>query len=111
MNNFAKQNLVKTFDLTAGEEFYVMSVSSDGRWANGWNKAGKWGFVATENLETKVASTTYTIKSGDTLWNLWQQFGGNMSWADWLAKVTSINNINNPGSISIGTVLTLPSLA
>lgn len=58
--------------------------------------------------ETAPALKTYTVKSGDTLWNIAKKYLGNGS------KYTEIynknkNKIQNPNLIYPGQVLTLPS--
>ncbi len=58
--------------------------------------------------ETAPALKTYTVKSGDTLWNIAKKYLGNGS------KYTEIyslnkNKIQNPNLISVGQILTLPS--
>lgn len=58
--------------------------------------------------ETAPKSKTYTVKSGDTLWNIAKKNLGNGS------KYTEIYNLNkskiqSPNLIAVGQVLTLPS--
>ena len=58
--------------------------------------------------ETAPALKTYTVKSGDTLWNIAKKYLGNGS------RYTEIYNLNkskikNPNLIYTGQVLTLPS--
>lgn len=62
----------------------------------------------TRPTETSPAVKTYTVKSGDTLWNISKQYLGNGS------RYTEIYNLNkdkvkNPNLIYAGQVLTLPS--
>jgi nucleoid-associated protein YgaU len=62
----------------------------------------------TRPTETAPAVKTYTVKSGDTLWNISKQYLGNGS------RYTEIYNLNkdkvkNPNLIYAGQVLTLPS--
>ena len=58
--------------------------------------------------KTKKATKTYTVKSGDCLWRIAQQFLGNG------ARYMEIYNLNrdkikNPNLIYVGQVLTIPS--
>jgi len=58
--------------------------------------------------ETAPALKTYTVKSGDTLWNIAKKYLGNGN------RYTEIYNLNkakisNPNMIYVGQVLTLPN--
>lgn len=58
--------------------------------------------------ETTAApkNTTYTVKSGDCLWNIAKKYLGDGSR---YTEIASLNNIANPNLIYPGTVLNLPS--
>ena len=63
---------------------------------------------ASTNSPAPKKSTTYTVKSGDCLWNIAKKLYGNGS------KYTKIydankNKITNPNLIKVGQVLTIPS--
>lgn len=63
----------------------------------------------TTNSPAPKQETTYTVKSGDCLWNIAKKFYGNGS------KYTKIyeankDKIRNPNLIYVGQVLTIPSL-
>ena len=53
---------------------------------------------------TKTTAKTYTVKKGDTLWNIAKKYLGDGSKYTTLAK---LNNISNPNKISVGQVLKL----
>lgn len=64
--------------------------------------------AASPSATSTSASTpakTYTVKSGDTLWSIAQQFYGDGSQ---YRKIATANNIGNPDQISVGTTLTIP---
>lgn len=62
----------------------------------------------TRSTEKAPSIKSYTVKSGDTLWNIAKKYLGNGS------KYTEIYNLNtdkisNPNTISVGQVLIMPS--
>lgn len=48
-------------------------------------------------------ATTYTVKSGETLWKISQATGVSMQ------AIVQANNLTNPNQLSVGQVLTIPS--
>ncbi|WP_052144754.1 cell wall-binding repeat-containing protein [Halalkalibacter okhensis] len=52
--------------------------------------------------EKTISYTTYTVKSGDNLWNLAMQFGVPMN------ELLQVNNLNHNSQLRIGQVLTVP---
>jgi LysM domain len=55
--------------------------------------------------ETKQKAKTYTVKSGDTLWDIARRFYQNpYKWTD----IAKANNIKDPKKLQIGKVLRLP---
>ncbi len=52
--------------------------------------------------------TTYTVKAGDTLWSISEQFYKNgYNWVD----LVKVNKLANSNAIEAGQVLTIPSIA
>lgn len=62
----------------------------------------------TENNEQKATADSYTVKKGDTLWDISRRLYGDSSLA---YKLATANNIKNPNLIFPGQVLTLPELS
>ena len=61
--------------------------------------------MATSRLPTPTATptvTTYTVKSGDTLTGIADQFGMTSD------AIQRANNISSPSGLQIGQVLTIP---
>ena len=61
-----------------------------------------------ENNERKATADSYTVKKGDTLWEICRRIYGDSSLA---YKLATANNIKNPNLIFTGQVLTLPDLS
>jgi len=58
----------------------------------------------TTRQTTKEPAKTYTVKAGDTLWNIAKkQLGDGSKYKD----LTALNNISNPNFLSVGQVLKL----
>lgn len=58
-----------------------------------------------ESGHTKTEIRQYTVKSGDTLWGIAQkQLGAGKRYTE----IASLNGINNPNSVPVGTVLKMP---
>lgn len=55
--------------------------------------------------QSQSPARTYTVKSGDTMWGIAQQFYGNGSM---YIKIASANNVANPNMIYPGQVFTIP---
>lgn len=80
----------------------VEEKSSDG----GTNKQVKETSRTTStNAPGNSLPTTYTIKSGDTLWALAKKYYGDGSM---YTAIASANNISNPNKITVGKKLTIP---
>jgi hypothetical protein len=59
----------------------------------------------TRGTETKQKTKTYTVKSGDTLWDIARRFYQDpYKWTD----IAKANNIKDPKKLQIGKVLRLP---
>ena len=56
---------------------------------------------------TQTQEITYTVKKGDTLWNIAQKFYGKGQ--DW-KKIADANNISNSRKLEIGKELTIPGV-
>ena len=61
-----------------------------------------------ENNEQKATADSYTVKKGDSLWDICRRMYGDGSLA---YKLATANNIKNPNLIFPGQVLTLPELS
>lgn len=59
----------------------------------------------TRPAESAPENVTYTVKSGDTLWNIAKKYLGNGSK---YPKIAEENHIKNPNVIQVGQVLTIP---
>lgn len=60
----------------------------------------------TRPAETAPVVKTYTVKSGDTLWNISKKYLGN---GGRYKEIASLNKLANPNLIRVGQTLTLPS--
>jgi murein DD-endopeptidase MepM/ murein hydrolase activator NlpD len=58
---------------------------------------------AEENFLDSISTTSYTVRSGDTISGIAQRFGLSMD------TVISFNNIQDARSLKVGTVLTIPN--
>lgn len=107
------------------EDYSIDENASDGQSLNVSINLKQWKDYGTKtvNIETKVLKSvatiqeersaetapklkTYTVKSGDTLWNISKKNLGNGSK---YIEIASLNNLSNPNLIFPGQVLTLPS--
>lgn len=64
----------------------------------------------TEEPETPVKPHIYTVKSGDTLWNIikdYYNFNNDTDIANKLNEIVEFNNIGNPDLIFVGEYITL----
>jgi len=57
----------------------------------------------TGGTSSSDSTTTYTVKSGDTLWKISQSFGV------FLQSILQANSLSNPDQLSVGQTLTIPS--
>lgn len=64
--------------------------------------------AARERTPQKSTATTYTVKSGDTLWGIARRFYGD---GMLYAKLAAYNGIKNPNLILVGQVLKIPDAA
>lgn len=64
------------------------------------------GTVATQTPK-KAKQTTYTVKSGDTIYSISQKMYGNDDTASW-KKILTANKISDPRKLKVGQVLIIP---
>lgn len=60
--------------------------------------------VKTPRETTKEPDSSYTVKTGDTLWNIAKKYLGDGSQ---YPKIAKLNNLANPNKIYVGQVLRL----
>ncbi|MCC8023505.1 MAG: LysM peptidoglycan-binding domain-containing protein, partial [Clostridiales bacterium] len=78
----------------------LLDTSSGG---SGSSSGGSSGSDSGSGSNSGSASTTYTVKSGDTLTAIAARYGTTVS------ALVSLNNISNPDLIYVGQVLQIPS--
>jgi LysM repeat protein len=78
----------------------AQSSTNDKRWANWFSQQ-----QSAPQSATKAGSSTYTVRSGDTLSVIARRHGVSM------ATLAQANNLTNPNALRIGQVLTIPSAA
>jgi len=107
------------------EDYSVDEDASDGQSLNVSIKLKQWKDYGTKTvkIETRVLKSvasvqeerstetapkpkTYTVKSGDTLWNISKKNLGN---GGKYSEIASLNDLSNPNLIFPGQVLTMPS--
>ena len=66
------------------------------------------GYIAEKLNATKEGAVTYTVQSGDTMWDICRRFygDGSLCW-----RLAAANGIANANLIRPGQVLTIPPLA
>lgn len=107
------------------EDYKIHENASDGQSLNVTIQLKQYKDYGTKlvNIESKSTETiatvkttrptqsapvmkTYTVKSGDTLWNIAKKNTGDGSK---YTNIVLLNNIENPNLITVGQVLTMPS--
>jgi LysM repeat protein len=78
----------------------AQSTTNDKRWANWFSQQ-----QPAPQSATKTGSSTYTVRSGDTLSVIARRHGVS------IATLAQANNLTNPNALRIGQVLTIPSAA
>lgn len=121
------QLLFDTNIKVAIEDYKVDENASDGQSLNVTIKLKQFRDYGTKfvNIETKQSVTTkkvatvkeirptesapvvktYTVKRGDTLWNIAKK---NLGDGSKYSNIVSLNNLNNPNLIAVGQVLIMP---
>ncbi|MBD3155600.1 MAG: LysM peptidoglycan-binding domain-containing protein [Candidatus Aenigmarchaeota archaeon] len=68
--------------------------------------------AATTTGTAVSAGEEYEVQSGDSLWSIWTSLGGEngtgLGWGSWRDGTVQLNNLTNPGILSIGQILILP---
>lgn len=93
----AKANDLTDYSLEIGQKLVIPELSSDTAMMQEPEQ-----YAQSDNT---IASDTYTVEKGDSLWKIAiRTYGDGYQWV----KIAKANNLANPDIIHVGNVLTLP---
>lgn len=101
-------DLIVSFKLKQYREFGTKVLTINGATAY-VTEVSATSTRTTVNSPAPKKDTTYTVKSGDTLWNIAKKFYGNGSKYTLIYEANK-DKIQNPNKIQVGQVLVIPSV-